>query len=51
MEWSWSQLGQNVKFHVSDNILKYKEKSLIYFTEGLEYPTKQMRERKEKCIY
>lgn len=48
---SWSQLEQNVKLHVSDSILKYKEKSHIYFFKGLEYPTRQTREKREKHIF
>lgn len=49
---SWSQLGQNVKLHMSNSILKYKEKSHIYFFKGLEYPTGKPGEKKRKtCIF
>lgn len=53
MEWlSWAQLGQNVKLHVSDNIVKCKEKSLTFtWVQDLNIPAGKLeKEEKKKKI-
>lgn len=50
MEWlSWAQLGQNVKLHVSDNIVKCKEKSLMFtWVKDLNIPAGKLEKEEKK---